>query len=1168
MTRYLGIPVVLVLILFLGQLGVAQDTATLTGTVRDATGAVLPKASVVIRNIAQGTSRNLVTNSDGDYLAAALVPGEYNITVTAPGFRRYQALGVTLRVAQEARVDVALQVGNVEEEVTVRGEGLAQVNTESSEMGGTITGKEITQLQLNGRNFTQLVTLVPGVSNQTGQDEGVVGAQGNVNYSINGGRVENNNWEIDGGDTMDNGSNDTLNVYPSIDALAEVRVLTSNYGAQYGRNASGTIEAETKSGTNRFHGDAYEFFRNEWLNAQNYFTAPGAAKPKYRKNDFGYTLGGPIWKNHTFFFWSQEWRRENVPTNFYNFVPSIADRQGNFSDFCPATNTQFQRDDSSTASTYFPECPGTPGQVVNDEQFYAPYVTNGVLNQIPVDPNGQAFLGMIPEPTTGSGAESLFLASAPQPMHWREELLRVDHDINSRLRATFRYIHDSWDITNSTVTWAGESFPTIGTHFIGPGVSIVAKLTATVSPTLLNEFVSSYTTDHIQQINTNPQVWQRPKTFTMPGLFPNNNGELPDICISTSGSYGGYFCEGPSAFPWNNSNPTYTIRDNVTKSWGKHNLQFGGYYVTAQKNERAYTDVEGDMSFDSTSPNSSGNGFADLLMGNIASYSQDSAEPKYHIHYRMFEPYIQDDYHISKNLTLNLGLRLSFFGTFYEQHQQVYNWEASAFDPGQIPKIDLTGNKTGQEGALIPGTGNPFNGMVQCGASGVPRGCELGKVFNPAPRIGFAWDPFSKGTTAIRGGYGIFFDHTNGEEANAENLEGSPPLVQEPTQFNIVGYNNVGGLGLLFPLSTVSIPTQVIWPYVQQWHLDIQRDLFKNTVATISYVGSKGTHLTLIHELNQLAPIAASDNPFQPGQPITDSICSTQHGSVQKPIFKVNGQKVTGQPAINLAVACGNDPNPYRPYYGLDSTEGVSPEANSNYNALQFSLRRTSGPLTLNVAYTYSHSLDNSSDKFDSNFVNSFNVKGSYASSNFDQRHILTVAWIYDLPFFRTAGLAHSLLGGWQYAGIMSAQSGEPFSVLDGVYGDSAGVANGVGTGSYADIVGDPHALPPHQAPPDPTIKGPLLFNPNAYVQTEGLTFGNSGRNSLNIPFRTNFDMSVYKVFKPTEKLDAQFRLEGFNVFNHTQWTGVNSYIGSDNFLFPNGAHTARVLQLGLKLIF
>jgi outer membrane receptor protein involved in Fe transport len=235
------------LILLLPGIALSQDTASLTGTIRDQSGAVIPGATVHIGNIATGLVRDLESNDDGDYLAAVLPPGHYNLGVTAQGFRTYQANDVTLRVAQNARIDVIMQVGDVTSTVTVQGEGLAQVNTQTSEIAGTVTAKELTQLQLNGRNFTQLVTLVPGVSNQTGQDEGVVGVQGKVDYSINGGRVENNNWEVDGGDVMDNGSNETLNVYPSIEAIGEVRVLTSNYGAQYGRNASGTIEVETKS---------------------------------------------------------------------------------------------------------------------------------------------------------------------------------------------------------------------------------------------------------------------------------------------------------------------------------------------------------------------------------------------------------------------------------------------------------------------------------------------------------------------------------------------------------------------------------------------------------------------------------------------------------------------------------------------------------------------------------------------------------------------------------------------------------------------------------------------------------------------------------------------------------------------------------------------------------
>ena len=1131
--------------LLLSAAALAQDTASLTGTIRDNTGAVIPDASVTLKNTATGIARDLKTNAAGEYVAAAVPPGQYNLIVTVAGFRKYQADGVILRVAQNARIDVTMRVGNTHEEVTVHGEGLAQVNTQSSELGGTITGKELTQLQLNGRNFTQLITLVPGVSNQTGQDEGVVGAEGSISYSVNGGRTEYNNWEVDGGDMMDNGSNFSLNVYPSVEAIEEVQVLTSNYGAQYGKNGSGTVEVETKSGTNAFHGSLWEFARNEAFNAHNYFDVPGTPKAGYKKHDFGYSIGGPIWKNHTFFFWLQNWRRENVPYNFYSFVPSMANRQGDFNDVCNVPDPT--------------DCPFDPN---TGEPFDN--------NQLPsIDPNGQALLNMIPAPNLGSGANSIFAAAIGQPTHWREDLIRLDHDFNPKLRLTFRAIHDSWDTTKATVTWGGESFPTIGTHFIGPGVELVARLTATASPTLLNEFVASYTTDHIRQINTNPSAWTRTSSFTMPGLFPDFGGKLPGICLSTSGAYGGGFCEGPTAFPWQNSNPTFTYRDNVTKSLGKHKLVFGGYFMNAEKNEMAYTDVGGDLGFDSTSPVSTGNAFADLLMGNIANFSQASSQPKYHINFKIFEPYFQDDYHIRKNLTLNLGLRVSLFGTFWERNHLISNWSPRAYDLAAAPQLDIDGNVTGQQGALIPGAGNPFDGMVQCGVGGIPRGCLSGHLFNPAPRLGFSWDPRGDGKMAIRGGYGIFFEHTNGAEGNAEDLEGTPPIVETPTQYNVTGYNNVGGLGLLFPLSTTSIPDRTVWPYVQQWHLDIQRDIVHNTVATLAYVGSKGTHLTLQHELNQLVPVPPSENPFLPGQPITDDICNSQAGSTLQPEFTVNGNTVQGQTGINLAVACGNNPDLFRTNYpGLGSIQRVEPTANSNYNALQFSLRKTSGPLTLDVAYTYSHSLDDSSDNQDSNFVNSYNTHQNYASSNYDQRHILTVAWTYELPSLHGKGLSQTFLGGWQWAGIMTAESGTPFSVVNGVYGDSAGVADGTtGIGSYADRIGNPHAS--SNCPPlaDAT-KGVALFNCAAYTQTQGLTFGNSGRNSLNNPHRTNLDMSVFKIFKPKENLQVQFRAEAFNVFNHTEWSGVNPYVSTTNFLFSTGAHMPRVLQFALRITF
>src|SRR5579864_1232634 len=476
----------------------AQDTGQITGTVHDSSGAAVANAKVTVSNRSQGIERPTVTNSTGDWLVGGLPGGTYSVTVDAPGFKKFQAKDIALRIGQKLREDATLQVGATATEITVQGTSVAP-ETQSSDLAGTVTGKEITQLQLNGRNFTQLATLVPGVSNQTGQDEGTVGVYGNVSFSMNGGRVEYNNWELDGGDNMDNGSNSTLNVYPSIDAIAETRVLTSNYGAQYGRNGSGTVETEIKSGTSSFHGNVYEFIRNDAFNARNYFQQ---TVPPYRKNDYGYTIGGPVYipgiyntaKDKTFFFWSQEWRKDRVPgTNFNREVPTLAERGGNFSDVCPGK-----------------ACPHVPGTA-----------TPFPGNIVPVNPNGLALENaLIPSPNSGANG---FVLSPIQPTNWREELVRIDHNFNSKMRLSFHYIHDSWDTQTATPLWtnAGD-FPNIGTNFKGPGVSLVARLNATASPTLLNEFVVSYTTDHIILFNTgfpDPNAWKRPASLTMGTLF-------------------------------------------------------------------------------------------------------------------------------------------------------------------------------------------------------------------------------------------------------------------------------------------------------------------------------------------------------------------------------------------------------------------------------------------------------------------------------------------------------------------------------------------------------------------------------------------------------------------------------------------------------------------------
>ena len=1178
---------------------IAQDTASITGTVTDSTAAAISGAQVTLTSQEHGITRSVSSNASGDYLFAALPIGSYNLTVAAAGFKKYQAAGIILRVAQKARVDVTMQVGAASTEVTVQGSTAAQVETQSSDLGGTVTGKEISQLELNGRNFTQLITLVPGVSNQTGQDEAGVGVSGSVAFSVNGGRTEYNNWEMDGGDAMDNGSNTTLNVYPSIDAIAEFKVLTSNYGAQYGRNGSGTVEVETKSGTSSFHGDVYEFVRNDIFNATPEFQT---SVPAYKKNDFGFTIGGPVFipghyntnKQKTFFFWSEEWRREVVPANgFFSVttVPTLPERGGNFSDVCPAAG-------SAVDTANYPNCPVNP-----QSGGYFPG------NQVPIgDPTTvNSLLAMIPSPNSGPNA---WFATPSLPTNWREELFRVDQNFNDKVRATFRYIHDSWDQDYPVPLWtSGTSFPTIQTNFNGPGVSMVARVTAAVSPTLLNEFVASYTTDHITTSLIGP--WQRPSGFPPIGIYDNGfGGKVPGISLS-GGQYN--FAEDPGYVPNGplNSNPTFTFRDNVSKSIRGHNLQFGIYVVNAHKNEipQPSYGVNGFLQFTTGSVVTTGNPFADLLLGNIDTFTQEQNALKMHEQYNIFEPYFQDDWHVTPRLTLNLGLRMSFFGTYSEKNNLAWNFDPAFYVPG-ASSVDPN------SGLVI---GNAFNGWVNCGVTpGVPSGCMSNHWWNPAPRIGFAFDPLGNGKWAIRGGYGIFFEHTNGNEANTESLEQYNINTQTSSVVNVAGYANLNPSllgGGTTPLSFVSIPSKAVWPYMQQWHFDIQHDLGRNTIANVAYVGSGGVHLTRSYEYNQMHSVPASQNPYTPGQVISQNDCNSVSidPTSGQATATVNGNTMTSGWANNLAVACGNNANPYLPYAGIGSITRKDQTGSSNYNALQASLRHSVGGLQLSAAYTYSHSIDDSSDYNDSGFVDSYNLNAYRASSNFDERHIINLGYVYDLPFFKAKGLANKFLGGWQWSGITDIESGTPFSLynqgcnpcnstVDGspasVPSDNAGVANSLATaGSYPDIAGNPSAGIPTLPPGNP----PLLYNPAAFVAPTGLTFGNAGRNILRNPWRTNFDMALLKHIAVTESKYFEFRAEAFNVFNHREysWLGGDAGSAADNangsgvttansagcyggsnssagdascfgsgLLQPNSAHNPRILQLALKFIF
>jgi len=1353
----------------LGALQLAAQNASgrLSGQVTDPDGGAIPAATVQVVNQETLVKRQVTTDATGVYSVPSLPPGRYQIVVEADGFSRRSSAIITLTAGQSLVFNAPMLVGGVQTEISVSGGGGAGVETESATISTTMDTKEVTGYALNGRNFSQLITMAPGVSNQTGQDEAKVGVAGSAKFSVNGGRVEYNTFEVDGSDVLNTsinasrGQGEPLMVYPSIDAIQDMKVITANYSALYGKSASGSVLVTTKSGTDKFRGNVYGFLRNEMFNARNYFDQPDPIPqgyqgkrtyrtPLYRRLDVGATIGGPLYiphfyntnKTKSFFFFSEEIRREKTPVDYNQAVPTMAERTGNFSDVCPPLVPGGSYPSTiNPSTTSYADCPlGTPA-----DNGYS------VGSTVNVDPISAALLntGIIPEPNSSTGCNTTspsalshcYTATVSPPTHWREELFRIDHNLTSKERLSFRYIHDSWNTVTLAPQWGvvHNSFPTVENQLNGPGLNMLFSVAQTLPHDIINLISVSY---EVQHISLQPQpgpglsslnrpmaldnqgpgvtggasiagvalcsvlpVPSSPTVCPMGYIFPNGFGgsKMPGLVFEgNNGAYGGHgFAADTGYAPWNQANPTFILRDDIAKTMGKHTLQFGfeGSYV--QQNELSavsganYGDLQGLLRFSNQqSIYTTGNAFADFLAGQgssnvsggIKSYTQDSAQAKYYSRYKIADLYLQDDWHVLPRLTLNVGLRASFFGAWFNPKNTAYNWRAEAYNSslGSSVFVDPTYGflVRAASGAPVPlnlgdATDHSIiaNGLVQCGISPVPSSCMKNTVFHPAPRIGFAWVPWADGKTALRGGYGLFWEHGTGYEANAGSLIGSAPMVLSETQSNIqtnggatssysaIGFSCQGGttqcgglaqtrpVGTTYPLTTyplnvTSIPTKAVYSYVQQWSLSLEHQVGKNMVGQLAYVGSKGTHLTAVRDLNQLSPLANSLNPFGAGQPITAGVCT---GGANDNYFTVDG--VNNLPSItipsslgigpkspgyiNMFVACsgnpgfaagsprkkiGLSPDSVRSYPGFSNIIAVDNVADSAYSALQATLRQTVGALTVGVAYTYSHSLDDSSDRSSANFANSLDIHSNRASSDFDQRHLLNVNYIYDLPllkvlqgFVHLAGQADdspddrewipaqvfkTWLDGWQLSGITTFQTGTPFSVINGggVNGtgaaDNAGVGDGLGIGSYADVIGSAKTGKPFVAQGGNNV-GPLLLNPGAFAAPRGLTFGDSGRNYLNNPSRVNFNLSLFKHFKQFhERLDVEFRAETFNIFNHTQFritdpanpgntgnniiscygsqtelysAGASGCLAGNSFLHPVDAHDPRILQFGLK---
>jgi len=1185
-----------------------QDTARMVGTVTDQSGAVIPNAKVTISNPQRGFTQVLNSDSAGFFSISAIPIGDYVVTAEAAGFEKLVRSGITLQVGQIQKIDLQMTVGQVTQEVSVTG-NIVQVQTETATVSSVISNKQIDNLDLNGRNWVSLALLVPGAAPDNGLNTTAVGVNGNNSISFNGNRLQYSNWEIDGGNNTDEGSASTFNTYPNLDTIAEFRISTSNYGAEMGKHAGANIELATKGGTNSFHGDAFEYVRNDAFDANNFFTnrdcladcqaQNGGKAPKnpLKWNDFGYTLGGPVYipghyntdKSKTFFYWSEDWRRyrQGQVVGGTNNVPSLLERQGNFSECDPKS--------ASYNAVVANGCVlPTLGNVTYDTVQAMPGF-NATAFQ-----NGTDLLaGLVPSPN--SGPISWQLASSG-PTNWRQEQIRIDENITDKTQAFFRYTQDTWNQLTVPSLWQGANFDTIKTQFGGPGESAVFHVTHTFKPTLMNEFVAAYTTDHIILIPVaggSSAGINRPSNFAMSHLFSQNNSNPLLPSLSVGGGTQGFY-ESAGNTPWYNSNPIVTWKDNLSWVHGSHTTKMGFYLENYRKSEQFGANTQGNLTFGGGGSITTGNGLADMFLGRIQQYQEGTQAvngvpvggyPKGHWQMTDFEPYIQDDWKVKPNLTVNLGVRYYIYTRIHDVSRPTID---SGFLPNQFslanaPQLDANGN-------LIPpdASGNPFawetygNGLVQCGANSIPKGCQLNNTGgNIAPRLGFAWDITGKGTTSLRGGYGIYYESGNGNEAQAEGGEGNPPSDLSPSGFNVLGYGSIVANGPLGPTGYTNWPYSQSWPSVQQYSLTVEHQFSNNALVSIAYVGSLGRHLARAQLINQINP-ANVQNGGTGSAPALAGLMGSKAADPSKNAPGDVGQQLcdaSGNCNIATTLMFGEQPSTFfAPYRGYNTITEKQNTAVSSYNALQVSIRHSTHGLTLQAAYTWAHAIDDSTSTYQetSGGINDYNLSRWKGTSDLNRAQVLQANYIYALPFFKNSGNAFTrqALGGWQVSGIASFFTGEPTDFNCGVGGYNTNIG-----GSYrCDVVGK---VAPTKGSFNDSQYGPTMqwWNPATVAQPTfaelSTNYGNMGRNILTGPGRNNWDMALQKNFPlHGEGIKLQFRLETFNTFNHTQFQYANTGCSS-NVPFggtcdthtnaPGEVNTAwdpRQIQLGLKLIF